>query len=246
MLTPRFILLFAMIASFSNGPAASAKSDAKETVVLLHGMGRTRLSMQKLGERLAAEGFQIINLGYPSTRLSVVECVGHIRDALDQNEVSEALPVHFVTHSLGGIVLRAFLNEHSVPNLGRVVMLSPPNQGSELADRFMAGPLRSVYRLVTGPSGQELGTRSHSTPNRLGPVTFPLGVITGDRSTNPLFSSAFPGPNDGKVSVERAKVAGMTDFLVVPRSHSFIMRSSRVVVETIHFLRHGRFSHTAA
>ena len=114
-------------------------------------------------------------------------------------------------------------------------MLSPPNGGSELADHLMTGPLRHFYRLTTGPAGQELGTSPESTPNQLGPVNFPLGVITGNRSLNPLFSSTFPGANDGKVAVERAKVEGMADFLVVRHSHSFIMRSSVVTRETIHF-----------
>lgn len=246
MAAPRFILLIAMFTSLSISPAEGAASAERETVVLLHGLGRTRLSMQKLGDRIEAEGFRVINLAYPSTRATIRESAVHLRDELARQTLPTGQPVHFVTHSLGGIVLRAWLDECPMPNLGRVVMLSPPNQGSELTDRFMGGPLRIAYRLITGPAGQELGTGPDSTPNRLGPVKFPLGVITGDRTLNPFFSSAFPGPNDGKVSVERAKSAGMTDFLVVTHSHSFIMRSSRVTAETIYFLRHGRFSPSAA
>lgn len=246
MRAPAFTLLLAMIVSLTTTPAANAASDPKGTIILLHGMGRTRLSMQKLGNRLATEGYQVINLGYPSTQLSVGEAVRNVRQTLAEQSIPDGHTVHFVTHSLGGIVLRALLAEHSVPNLGRVVMLSPPNQGSELADRFIAGPLRHLYRFATGPSGQELGTTASSTPNQLGAVKFPLGVIIGNRSPNPIFSRAFPGPNDGKVSVERAKVDGMTDFLVVPRSHTYIMRSSQVGSETVHFLKHGRFSQTSA
>lgn len=243
--TLKFLCLL-MLASSTSLKAVTADEASPATVVLLHGMGRTRLSMEKLAANLQRDGYAVVNLSYPSTRSTVNESVQHLHQTFQQQRLKEHRTVHFVTHSLGGILVRAFLKQHPQSNLGRVVMLSPPNRGSELADRLMAGPLRHLYRLTTGPAGQELGTSPDSTPNQLGPVDFPLGVITGSRSLNPLFSSTFDGPNDGKVAVERAMVEGMADFLVVRHSHSFIMRSSTVTRETIHFLKHGRFSRSEA
>ena len=120
-------------------------------------------------------------------------------------------------------------------------MLSPPNQGSELADILKQW---KPYQMVMGPSGQELGTDPQSTPNLLGSVNYELGVITGDVSFNPVSSLLIPGPDDGKVSVSRARVAGMKDFLVVNHSHTFIMNSSEVAEEVMSFLKTGAFLHS--
>jgi hypothetical protein len=144
-----------------------------------------------------------------------------------------------VTHSLGGIMLRAFLEEHRPDNLGRVVMLSPPNQGTELVDRFGDHPW---FRRASGPTAQELGTQPSSLPKRLGPADFELGIITGDVSYNPITSWMITGADDGVVAVDSARLEGMTDFLVVPRSHTFIMNSGKVTKEIVHFLEHGSFS----
>jgi hypothetical protein len=146
--------------------------------------------------------------------------------------------IHFVTHSLGGILVREYLATHSLPALGRVVMLGPPNQGSEIVDRL--GSWR-LFAVINGPAGRQLGTGAHSVPNRLGPVTYPVGVIAGHHSINWINSWLIPGPDDGKVSVARTVVAGMTDHLVLPCSHPFLMRDRTAIRQTIHFLGHGRF-----
>ena len=119
-------------------------------------------------------------------------------------------------------------------------MLSPPNGGSELADLLRKVPL---VRKAAGPNRPQLGTDPAGLPASLGSVDFNLGVIAGDRSFNPLFSLLIPGPDDGFVAVERAKVKGMTDFLIVPRTHTFIMRSRQVIEQTLRFLRDGSFDH---
>ena len=215
----------------------------QDTVVVLHGMGRTKLSMRWLASRLGGDGYAVLNLSYPSTKYPVARLADLLHHELEARGLDHTRRTHFVTHSLGGIVVRAYLKEHRPANLGCVVMLSPPNQGSEVADRLRR---HSFYRLATGPAGQELGTDAASTPQQLGPVDFPLGVITGDKSFNPLFSHWIPGRSDGKVSVERAKVEGMTDFLVVPHSHSFIMRSGNVAMQVAHFLKCRSFNRTPA
>ena len=236
------LILLMTVANPSHSTPAP-RLGGRDLVVVLHGMGRTKLSMSWLAGRLEQQGYDVLNFSYPSTRSSVASSTAHLHQELQSRLPARTGQVHFVTHSLGGIVVRAYLKQHLPANLGRVVMLSPPNQGSEVVDR-----LRDIflYRLATGPAGQELGTEKTSTPNMLGEVDFPLGVITGDRSFNPLFSAWLSGPNDGKVSVHRAKVSGMADFLVVPHSHSFIMRSSAVARQVAHFLAHGQFNSPAA
>ena len=219
--------------------AAQPNSAAVDTVFLLHGMGRTKLSMARLATHLSNEGYNVVNLGYPSTRQSVADSVSQLDTELKRHGEPANGRVHFVTHSLGGIIVRAYLKQQSPANLGRVVMISPPNQGSEIADKLRNN---AFYKWSTGPAGQELGTGDSSTPNQLGPVNFPLGVITGDRSLNPIFSAWIGGPSDGKVSVKRAAVTGMADFLVVNHSHTYIMRSQLVADEVVRFLKQGRFA----
>jgi triacylglycerol lipase len=234
------LCVLAALASTGNS-ALPTRDGARETVVILHGMGRTRLSMKYLAERFHQQGYKVLNLAYPSTRRSIAEVAEQLHGELQVHRVADAGKVHFVTHSAGGIVVRAYLKRHRPSNLGRIVMLSPPNQGSEVADRLRNN---FVYQWATGPAGQELGTDEAGTPNRLGPVDFPLGVITGDKSSNPLFSTWISGRDDGKVSVQSARVEGMSDFLVIPRTHTFIMRSPKVAAQIVHFLEHGQFEHS--
>lgn len=214
--------------------------DMNASVILLHGMGRTQRSMATMAGHLVDSGYRVENLDYPSTGASI--------ESLSEGIVAEAVrhcrsehpsaSIHFVTHSLGGILVRQYLQAHCLPAGSRVVMLSPPNQGSEIADLLKDFFL---YRWIMGPAGQQLGTGSDSVPNRLGPVTVPVGIVAGDSTLEPWFSAQLPGPDDGKVSVSRARLAEMADFLVVHRSHGFIMNDPQVIAQTIYFLEHGRF-----
>lgn len=196
--------------------------------------------MEPLADHLSAAGYRVRNIGYPSRTAHFDDLVQHMRTEIEPCALDFAGKVHFVTHSLGGIVLRAYLQDHRPENLGRIVMLAPPNHGSELVD-VLAGfpPFHAFY----GPVAAELGTDPGSLPNRLGPADFELGIIAGNKSINPIGSWLIPGPDDGAVSVASARLEGMTDFLVLPVTHFFIMADKTVAAETLHFLRHGRFSH---
>jgi pimeloyl-ACP methyl ester carboxylesterase len=205
-------------------------------VVLLHGLGRTALSMKRLEYALAKENYRVVNISYPSTRLPVEGAADNL-DALLREQVPDpAVRMHFVTHSLGGIVLRRYLAERRPANLGRVVMLAPPNQGSELAARLKNNRL---FKLLTGPAGQQLGGAPFL--RELGPVDYELGIIAGDRSMNPLFSAWIPGPDDGKVSVASTRLEGMRDFLIVHHTHTWMMWREDVFKAVIRFLEAGRF-----
>ena len=236
------LLLFFLLPPLVGESAEPQRPSGKEGyVILLHGLARTSRSMAKLEKRLSQYGYQVINLDYPSTEHPIEflaeEYLGRI---IERFKAGPRRKVHFVSHSLGGIIVRYYLKHHELSNLGRVVMMSPPNQGSEVVD-CMKDTL--IFKKINGPAGQQLGTDKDSFPVKLGPVDFELGVIAGNRTFDPLFSMLIPGPDDGKVSVKRAKVEGMADFLVLPHSHTFIMQKEDVIEQVIHFLERGSFRH---
>lgn len=215
--------------------------NANECVILLHGLGRFKQSMRKLEQHLTSLGYSTVNLAYPSTTKSI-EAIAetHLAVAVKACEERKADKIHFVGHSLGGIIVRQYLQRHSVPAGSRLVMLSPPNQGSELVDILRQVPL---YEWATGPAGQELGTGQDSVVHRLKPVDIEIGVIAGNFSINLLFSAFLEGDNDGMVSVKSTMLPEMRDLIIVPNIHTFIMRDPLVMRQIAHFLRHGRFDH---
>jgi triacylglycerol lipase len=217
--------------------------ESADTVVLLHGLGRTDLSMVRLEGALSEHGYRVVNVDYPSMEYSIEHLATEVlAPAIETCCADPHNRVHFVTHSMGGIILRYYLEDHDLENLGRVVMLSPPNQGSEVADWAAENPF---LEKILGPSTEELGTGPESVPNQLGPADFELGIIAGNKTLNPLFSRMIPGDDDGKVSVESTKVEGMTDFLVVPHSHTYIMWREAVIDQVVYFLENGVFQHEA-
>jgi len=233
--------MFRKILIFMTATAISSTAiGAQEEVILLHGLCRTSRSMSKMEHALTDAGFKVRNVDYPSRSAPVGKLADDtIGKAVADCENDGATKIDFVTHSLGGILVRSYLARHTIPNLGRVVMLAPPNQGSEIVDKL--GWL-FLFKWINGPAGNELGTDKNSVPNKPGPANFPVGIIAGDRSIN-WINSLFliPGRDDGKVSVERTKLAGMTDHIVLHATHPFIMRNREAIRQTIQFLRNGNF-----
>lgn len=222
---------------------ATAKNRTLDCVVLLHGMGRTYQSMESLQEVLIERGYHTVNIGYPSTKKDIETLAkDHFPIAIEQCEKFDPQKIHFVSHSLGGIIIRQALKHDRPAKLGRVVMLSPPNKGASVVD--VLGSWK-IYKWLNGPAGQQLSTDPSSLPNRLGPVDYTVGIITGNRHAwfDAWLSYIIPGVDDGKVSVERTKLEGMSDFLIVNESHPFIMNAPYVQEETVHFLKYGKFNH---
>ncbi len=212
-------------------------SYANECVVLLHGLARSDSSMKKMEKRLNKEGYHVINVSYPSTKASIDVLA---KEAIDRGLQSchKDSKVHFVTHSLGGILLRYYLEENTIENLGRVVMLGPPNQGSEVVDILDGLP---VFKWINGPAGMQLGTGENSVPKKLSDADFDLGIIAGNRSINWMNSMMLPGADDGKVAVEKTRLEGMNDHIIMNVSHPFIMKNNKVIQQVIHYLKHGKF-----
>ena len=215
---------------------------AKECVFVLHGLARGARSMARLSAKLSAADYVVYNLDYPSTSGSFPEMVSVLAGAVDAHRAS-CSKVHFVAYSLGALVVRGYLGEASLPQLGRVVMIAPPNHGSQIADSLGTNPL---FRKVMGPIATQLGTSPDKLPSQLRPPYYPVGVIAGDRCINPLGWLLIPGKHDGSVSVASTRLDGMSDFLLVHRSHTFIMNAPEVANQAIRFLRHGSFEHQTA
>lgn len=213
----------------------------KDCVVLLHGLGRTSSSMNRLEKAFEREGYLTSNVGYPSRKYPIEQLADEaVSEGVNSCKEQGAERIHFVTHSMGGILLRYYLKKESIDGLGHTVMLAPPNQGSEIVDEF--GHV-DIIQSFLGPAGLQLSTQPDSIPNTLGPVDYSVGVIAGDRHN--LFDSKFaeyiPGVDDGKVSIQRAKLDGMSGFIVVPHTHTMIMKGDDVIVQAIQFVREGSF-----
>jgi alpha-beta hydrolase superfamily lysophospholipase len=232
------IVVFA--ASVWAGEEFQKKLPTQECVILVHGLCRSSRSMLKIQKHLEKTGYAVVNLDYASTQKTI--------EAVAETEVARIVRrcrrqgfkrIHFVTHSLGGLVVRAYLQDHQLPEGSRVVMLAPPSQGSELADTALAH-FPVLYRLG-GPAAGQLSTMDEAKIRQWGPVAVELGVIAGELSFNPIFSYLLPGKDDGKVSVERARLPGMQDFIVLPTNHTLILWDNSVGRQILHFLAFGCF-----
>jgi len=212
---------------------------ANDCVVLLHGLTRSASSLADMEQALKNNDYHTVNYDYPSTQYNIEWLASHsIGDAL--RLCPKQSKINFVTHSLGGILIRQYLSDQKIDNLGRVVMLGPPNQGSQVVDILKDVP---GYELINGPSGMQLGTGDNSVIHSLGSAEFQLGVIAGTRSINLILSMMLPNPDDGKVSVENTKIEGMNDHIALPVTHPFMMNDTEVINQVIYFLKEGQFRH---
>ncbi|MEW8586243.1 MAG: alpha/beta fold hydrolase [Candidatus Thiodiazotropha sp.] len=217
--------------------AISKTLSRQEIVVLLHGLGRSNTAMWRLASRLEGAGYEVHRVGYSSINTTTDEIITDITQQISDCCANESRPVHFVGHSLGGLLIRSYLQDNPIDNLGRVVLIGTPNSGTGIADQFRGNCL--VELLV--PVATALGTDETSLPNRLAPPYYPVGVIAGFQKSH-TNEAYLPGRDDGLVPVESTKLEGMTDFIEVESGHSMMRYKKEVAEQVIFFLKTGRFN----
>jgi pimeloyl-ACP methyl ester carboxylesterase len=235
------IAAIAFVSACATTPKAEFQDviGSDECVVLLHGANRSWRMMRPLADALHQDGYKTANIDYPTRSGPVEELVPMaVELGLDECRSAGATRIHFVTHSLGGIVLRHAHKHKPIEEIGRVVMLAPPNGGSEIVDKTRGIPGAELF---AGEALMQLGTDENSIPSMLGPVDFELGIIAGTGTMNPILSTMLPNPDDGKVSVAQTRLEGMTDFLIVDDNHHSIVKDELVISNTLAFLRTGSF-----
>lgn len=211
-----------------------------DDLIVLHGLARSRWSMLRAAAAGRQSGYRVHNLAYPSRRRSIEKLTDWLDGAVIQHRAA-GTRVHFLTHSLGGILVRALLARRRPAGLGRVVMLAPPNHGSEIVDMFRRRALSALaFRALFGPAGQQLGV--DGLPASLPPADYPVGIIAGCRAINPVGMPVLPQPHDGTMSVASTRLSGMADHLVVEASHGLIMWHGKALDQAMHFLAEGRFA----
>lgn len=207
-------------------------------VVLLHGIARTSRSLRKLERALQAAGFATLNLDYPSRTRPLEELVEDIHPAIGGFGQTREGPLHFVGHSMGGLLVRAYVAKHRPKRLARVVMLGTPNGGSEVADLLRG---LALYRAFYGPAGLQLVTAAAPLA-ALPALDYPVGIVAGNRFIDPIsWLFILPRPNDGRVSVQSTRLAGMADHVTIHASHTGLPSHPAAIAQTIAFLSEGRF-----
>jgi pimeloyl-ACP methyl ester carboxylesterase len=208
-------------------------------VVLLHGIAGRSLMLRRMERALQRAGFATLNLDYQSRKKPLDLLAEDIHPAIASFAAENTGPLHFVTHSMGGLLARVYIARHRPSRLGRVVMLGTPNSGSEIADRLKDV---SLYRAYFGPAGLQLVTTKDATLAALPPLDYEVGIIAGNRFFDPISALLLlPWPNDGRVSVESCKLDDMADHTTVKASHMGLLVHPTAVRQTVAFLREGRF-----
>lgn len=213
----------------------SPERTSKQLVVLLHGLASFPVSMALLERVLEKEGYAVRNLGYPSTRGSVNDAAARVRQEV--RDLSPDITVHFVAHSMGNIVIRRMLNEE-IPNLGRMVMIAPPNRGSLLAQQLKD---LGVFRWIFGPAGQQLSSDNAPFFDSLPSPPCEFGIIAGGKGDGKGYNPFLPGDDDGTITVESTMLEGASDFILLKATHTLILFLKETAEQTVHFLKYGKF-----
>ncbi|MDX1706175.1 esterase/lipase family protein [Pseudidiomarina sp.] len=235
------VLVLSLLGSAVTAPLAA--SAQPQHLVLLHGLVRSATAMENLAEAASDAGYQVCNIDYPARQHPVGELARqHVLPAIMDCIGDSGEPVAFITHSIGGIIVRQLETMDPPFTFGRVVMLAPPNQGTPVVDKLKGSAL---FKWIGGPAGAQLGTNPDSLANRLGPTGLELGIIAGTVSINPLFSWLIPGNDDGVVGVEQTPLKGMNDYIRVSATHALMMFDDESIHQALYFLEHGQFDKPA-
>ena len=203
-------------------------------VILLHGIIRSSKSMSRMQKSLNEAGFVPVPFDYPSTQANLDRCSEYLDQVL--KSLNGVKKISFVTHSMGGLVVRNWLRNHKDKRLTRLVMLGTPNKGAEMADK-----LRNVklFKLILGPAGQQLVSGDASDIAKLPVPEFEFACIAGARGTAEGYNPIIPGDDDGTVAVSSVMLEGAADSEVFPVLHSFLPLHAAVIKSTQCFLKSG-------
>ena len=235
-----FVLCSILIACSDDKLQTQERNNANSTgdyVVLFHGIARSSTQMKSLEEYLTKQGYDVINYNYPSTDYPL-ETLTELTHKYLAKKLTQDKPVHFVGFSMGGLLVRAYIHKYKPQNLGRVVQLATPNHGSEASDFFQDV---WIYKKIFGPAGQQLITNQQEIEHLFGDIYYELGIIAGNSTIDPISSTIIPGDDDGKVSIQSTKLAGMKDHIVIPSSHTFFPSNKSIHSQTEYFLKNGVF-----
>jgi triacylglycerol lipase len=236
----RWLAFLSVLVCLGAMPASEMPAEP-DCVVLLHGIGMRSYVMKRLESALRADGYRTVNISYPSRHMPFEQLAGEYLPAqLKKHDVARAPKLHFVTHSMGSLIVRKLIKDARPANLGRVVMIGPPNQGSTAADVAKENLLLKKF---LGGNLVRLGTGEDAIVKTLGAADFDVGIIAGEVAVNPVFGKALDGKNDGAVTIESTKLEGMKDFIVLPYSHTLMLWRKEVVDQVRTFLREGKFTH---
>jgi pimeloyl-ACP methyl ester carboxylesterase len=215
-------------------PAMNGKA-----VILVHGIGRSSKSLSRMASVLRDAGYHVVGFDYPSTRIEIPASAEYLHQVIESLEGIDE--INFVVHSMGGLVVRAYLKEHHDPRIRRMVMLGTPNQGARMASLLEKNTL---YRTLYGPAGQQLVEDPNGLIAALPTPEFEFAIIAGVRGTEQGYNPLIAGDDDGTISLECTRLPGAADTLCVKAMHSFLMNSPEVIAATQQFLQTGALRET--
>lgn len=230
-------ILLSLIVLASPAWAQNVADKPSDYVVLLHGIGRSQSAMEKMAKDLRSRGYTVLNVNYESRTYDIATLAERMHADITAFNADKTRKINFVGHSMGALVVRAYINSHRPENLGRVVAIGSPNKGSEVAD-FLNN--FGLYDSFYGPAGQQL-TTGYNISQKLGKPDYEVGVIAGDRTIDPLSTLIIPGTDDGKVSIASTHIDGEKDHIVLHANHATMPMNAAVIIETAHFIRYGFF-----
>lgn len=230
------LLLSALPALAEERDGESAQRE-KEQVILLHGYGRSARAMRAMEQRFVERGYDVHIIEYSSIMRSMDEIQREVTREIDEVIREHPQRTHFVGHSLGGLLARAYLKDKKLDRLGRVVTLGSPNRGTPAVNQLS----RKWWFWMVGSAARSLSSSGSDFLSKLPEPHYPLGVIAG-RARHPFVrGTSFSGAHDGLVSIESTKVEGMKDFCVIPVNHTALRYKQSVFMQALHFLKRGHF-----
>lgn len=214
-------------------------------LVVLHGWTTGYDNMRDACRFFQRAGYHVVSLRYPVRKATPATLINdHIRPGIAKHCTDPERQIHFLTHSLGGVLLREYLRTDRPDKLGKVVMLGAPNNGIELVDRLVD---RRGFARFFGPTVVELRTGEDSWPRRLGKADFPLGIIMGNTRLRVPFTSRFlPGSDDGIVSAQSGQLEGMRQLIEVSAFHTALAVRPAILQRAEQFFRTGSFDEAVA